>query len=132
MAVNQIMTQPMISVFNEYNSQSLIITGFSGYNDTCAGYVEAGGLSATCNTTSFPFGYEMGIENLGRSVSVFSVQFDFEVGLLMKVAYTNDSNENTCSGTQTQRTCLLRSATLRYPITLTGNTVKLVMYWEMD
>jgi hypothetical protein len=46
----------------------------------------------------------------------------------MRVACTNNSGTtylegNHCSGTRTERTCYLAPATLRYPITLKGNTL---------
>ncbi|KAN0099206.1 hypothetical protein V8E51_012981 [Hyaloscypha variabilis] len=119
---NQVMTQPMISVFNDYNRQAPIITTFSGCNGTCTGWVDAGGLAATCNTTSFPITVEMSYDTLAKPISMFGVSFNFP-GPVMTVAYTNNSNSNACSGTRTERACLLLSATLRYPITLTGNIV---------
>ena len=50
----QLMTQPMISAFNSYNTQASINSGFSGCKDTCKGYIEAGGLAAQCTTITGP------------------------------------------------------------------------------
>jgi len=119
----QVMTQPMISVFNYYTSQAAIVTDFSGCNGTCTGYIDAGGLSAACNASSFPMQLAMTEESVGKAVSMFSVSFGFDGMLSMVVAYTNNSNNTECSATRTERTCVLRSATLRYPITLTGKAL---------
>ncbi|RDL40421.1 uncharacterized protein BP5553_00400 [Venustampulla echinocandica] len=124
---DQVMTQHMISAFNDHNSQAPIFTGFSGCNDTCTGYVDAGGLSAKCNTTSGPIMYNM-YDYLGKTVSPFSVNFGLKPSrvnassqMVLNVAYTDNSDGSSCSGIRTERTCYLVPATLRYPVKLTGN-----------
>jgi hypothetical protein len=54
---DQVLTQPMISAFNDYNTQTPITQGFSGCKDSCSGYIEAGGLAAQCNTITGPVQY---------------------------------------------------------------------------
>ncbi|KAE8453901.1 hypothetical protein EG329_007677 [Mollisiaceae sp. DMI_Dod_QoI] len=124
-----LMTQPMTAAFNDFNSQTPIQSGFSGCTDTCKGYVEAGGLAAMCNAT---VGLVDNLPAVEQSTSPFSVSFSVHEAsenitqstyILMNVAYTNNSNLSECSGTLTQRTCYLAPATLRYPITLTGDTL---------
>ena len=126
---SQVMTQPMISAFNQFNSQSPIVTGFAGCKDTCNGYVEAGGLSARCNTTTGPVFYNIGGE-AGSSAAPFSASFSLQQRsentssrLILNVAYTD--NSGACTGTRTERTCSLAPATLRYPVKLVGDVVTL-------
>jgi Protein of unknown function (DUF3176) len=141
-ADQQVMTGPMISAFNDYNSQNPMTTNFSGCTDTCTGFVNAGGLAAQCSTISGPVQYLLHTDNDfgGGDVpaddflaeSPFGVTFalggsESETNgtqITMVVSYTNTSTVN-CTGIKTQRTCTLRPATLRYPITLQGKTLSL-------
>jgi hypothetical protein len=138
----QVMTGPMILAFNDYNSQNPMVTEFSGCNDTCTGFVDAGGLAAQCSTITGPVQYLLHTDNDFGSGSVpadeflpespFGVTFALEgaeaetngTQITMVVSYTNSSTVN-CTGIRTQRTCSLRPATLRYPITLRGETLSL-------
>jgi hypothetical protein len=146
----QLMTQPMIAAFNDYNTQVPISSGFTGCTDTCVGYVEAGGLAAQCSTTSGPVQYlspvSLGVgmgpdgslpSSLYQYDSPFGVNFtligeEFDTTtnttngtqLFMIAAYsTNPTDE--CGATRTQRTCSLRPATLRYPVTIANGTLTL-------
>ncbi|KAH8811077.1 hypothetical protein F5884DRAFT_781116 [Xylogone sp. PMI_703] len=132
----QVMTQPMIMAFNDFNSQAPMTSGISGCEDTCIGYVEAGGFSTECNTTSTPVHYMLGFNS--PSVSPFSVNFSIspQTGpdplnptvpsrIIMNVAYTNSSNATDCTGLRTEKTCYLTPATLRYSVNVTKNSLKL-------
>lgn len=136
----QVMTQPMIAAFNDYNSQAPISTSFAGCTDTCTGFVDAGGLAAECTTISGPIAYLAAprlnasndiLDTAFLAQSPFSVNFTLVPGgkassyISMIVAYTTGAHQASCSGTLTQRSCILRSATLRYPITLKNSTLEL-------
>ena len=129
----QVMTQPMISAFNGYNSRSPINTGFSGCNGSCTGYVDAGGFSANCSTISGPIIYAFD-GSANQALAPFNVNFTINDGSLnsstsitMALAYTNNSGggEDLCSATRTERICTLTPSTLRYPVSLQGNTLTL-------
>lgn len=138
----QVMTGPMISAFNDYNSQNPMTTNFSGCTDTCTGFIDAGGLAAQCSTIIGPVQYLVHTDNdFGSGTapaddflaeSPFGVTFalggtESETNgtqIKMVVSYTNASTVN-CTGIKTQRTCSLRSATLRYPVRLQGKTLPL-------
>lgn len=130
---DQVMTQPMILAFNDYNSQAPIdASRFSGCKGTCTGYVEAGGLSAQCTTATGPIWYNL-VDSFLNSASPFSVNFLLipqpdtptppPVYIQMNVAFTSNSNADSCVGVYTQRKCNLVSATMRYPIDITENTI---------
>ncbi|KUJ22926.1 uncharacterized protein LY89DRAFT_314228 [Mollisia scopiformis] len=138
----QVMTQPMISAFNDYNTQASITTGFAGCSDTCTGFVDAGGLAAECTTISGPIAYLQSPKtNASNDIldSAFLAQSPFNVNftlvpqmsetnasyILMMVSYTTDAHSSNCGGTLIQRSCKLQSATLRYPITLKNSTLEL-------
>ncbi|CZR51353.1 uncharacterized protein PAC_01228 [Phialocephala subalpina] len=137
----QVMTQPMITAFNDFNTQAPITTGFTGCKDQCTGYVNAGGLAAQCTTLTGPVAYLQSPKMDGVDISnnsyiaqsPFSVNFTLvpeEVykndtyysgnssSILMVVSYTTNASLGNCGGTLVTRTCKLKSATLRYPITL--------------
>ncbi|PQE06655.1 hypothetical protein CJF31_00009801 [Rutstroemia sp. NJR-2017a BVV2] len=133
-----LMTQPMLDVFNDFNSRSPITTGFSGCNDTCTGYVDAGGLSAICNTTSRSFGFKDLVANPFYTLSPFSVSWGMQrptgtysnstaSSITMQVVYTTNSNSSDydCTGTLVTRSCFLAPATMRYPVKITNNTLTL-------
>ncbi|KAG6364767.1 hypothetical protein INS49_006371 [Diaporthe citri] len=144
------MKSPMITAFNAYSGQASINAGFSGCEDLCTGYVEAGGLAARCNTTSGPIRYLSVVNSLlmgGMNESAFSVEFDFpEEGgytdppsMAMRVAYSENATDwdpvvnnysvwggqLPCFAVRTERVCRLASATLRYPVTINRNSVTL-------
>ncbi|KAE8444208.1 hypothetical protein EG329_000805 [Mollisiaceae sp. DMI_Dod_QoI] len=137
----QVMTQPMIAAFNDYNSQAPITTSFTGCRDTCTGFVDAGGLAAECTTVTGPIAYLESPKNNGTAVSnaallaqsPFSVNFTLvrETSItngsyiIMMVSYTTGAQAKTCGGTLNVRTCKLLSATLSYPITLKNSTLTL-------
>lgn len=135
--LQQIMTQPMISALNDYNSQLPIETGFAGCSDQCTGFVEAGGLAARCNSTTGPIEYfdqKYQRQYVRQEGTPFSVDFDFDTTvtdsppqIVVKVAYSRylNSSGSKCAAIRTERTCLLTSATVRYPVTLTGDTIAL-------
>ena len=143
------MTQPMIAAFNDYNQQTPITSGFTGCKDTCEGFVEAGGLAAQCSTVTGPVQYltpyTLGVgggpdgtmaPTLLQYDSPFSVNFTL-VG--RDIDYNNQTNGTQifmitafsdnptgyCAATRTQRTCSLRPATLRYPVTIQNGTLTL-------
>lgn len=140
-AYQQVMSQPMIAAFNDYNTQAPITNGFSGCIDTCTGFVNAGGLAAECTTISGPIAYLQNPKANASNVAVpdaFLAQSPFNVNftlgaqddmnasyILMIVSYTTDAHASNCGGTLIQRSCKLRSATLRYPITLKNSTLEL-------
>lgn len=137
----QLMTGPMISAFNDFNSKNPMVANFSGCTGTCTGSVEAGGLATQCSTISGPVTYLLHADNdfgggIPESVfwpeSPFGVNFTLEgaesetkgTQIKMTVWYTNNASSD-CTGTMTLRTCSLRPATLKYPITLDGNILSL-------
>jgi hypothetical protein len=133
-----LMTQPMTGVFNDFNSRTPITTGFSGCNGTCTGYVDAGGLSAICNTTSRPIDFRDVEAYDGKSLSPFSVSWGIQGStgsdpsnytasyITMQVVYTtNSDNATACTGTLVTRSCYLAPATMQYPVTITNNTLTL-------
>lgn len=138
---DQIMTQPMIAAFNDYNSQVPITPGFTGCTDVCTGFVEAGGLAAQCTTLVGPVTYLQSPKSnsLGQTLngsflaqSPFSVNFTLVPQLYMNasyiqmnVSYTTNAQRDNCGGTLVFRSCKLRSATLSYPITLRNSTLEL-------
>lgn len=130
---DQVMTQPMISAFNDYNSQAPIsASSFTGCKGTCTGYVEAGGLSAQCVTATGPVWYNLGGSNF-ESVYPFNVNFQLmepsdsstpgPISLLMNIGFTNNSDRNSCRGVYTAKNCTLVASTMRYPINITGNAL---------
>ncbi|RFU25198.1 hypothetical protein B7463_g11149, partial [Scytalidium lignicola] len=130
-STQQVMTQPMISVFNDYNSQAPINAGFSGCKDTCIGYVAAGGLSAKCTTIGAPIQYNL-TDPDNESVSPFSVKSSLDTAdtissqITLDIAYTDNSNATDCTGVRTERICSLFPATLLYPVTvINGSTLRL-------
>ncbi|KAE9377308.1 hypothetical protein N431DRAFT_331034 [Stipitochalara longipes BDJ] len=140
-AEEQLMTGPMISAFNDFNSKNQMITNFSGCTGTCTGTIDAGGLATRCSTISGPVTYLLQADNdegggIPESIympeSPFGANFTLEAAesetsgtsILMTVWYTNNATSD-CTGTMTLRTCSLRPATLRYPITLEKNVLSL-------
>lgn len=148
-SLQQLMTQPMIAAFNDYNTQASITSGFSGCKDSCKGSVEAGGLAAQCSTITGPVQYltpyalsvGQGPDgtlppDLLQYDSPFSVNFTLMgqgtdnnnkingTQIFMIVAYSQKPT-GTCAATRTQRTCSLRPATLRYPVTIQNGTLTL-------
>lgn len=133
----QVMTQPMISAFSGYNSQTSIATNFTGCAGTCKGYIDAGGLAAKCKTITGPVQYypSSTTKNSSFQPSPFSASFTIQQAtqnvssyIGMSVAYTDNAGGAgyyNCPGTRTERSCSLVPATLRYPVTLTGNIVTL-------
>ncbi|KAH8807889.1 hypothetical protein F5884DRAFT_790385 [Xylogone sp. PMI_703] len=134
----QVMTQPMIAAFNDHNSQTPIQQTSWGCNDTCVGFVEAGGLAAKCNSTTRPVEYSWQGGKVGAlSSSPFNVNFSIVASaapsnssyfgkpsqIIMNVGYTNNSGYTNCTGLRTETTCYLSSATLRYPINVTRNVL---------
>jgi hypothetical protein len=71
---DQVLTQPMISAFNGYNTQAPITTGFSGCKDSCQGYVEAGGLATQCRTITGPI--QVGVLRATSSSSRMSPELE--------------------------------------------------------
>lgn len=131
----------MISAFNDFNSKNPMVTKFSGCTGTCTGAVNAGGLATQCSTISGPVTYLLQADNdegggISESIympeSPFGVNFTLEAAesetsgtsITMTVWYTNNATSD-CTGIMTLRTCSLRPATLRYPITLEGNVLSL-------
>lgn len=137
----QVMTQPMIAAFNDYNSQAPITPGFTGCTDTCTGFVDAGGLAAECTTVTGPIAYLQSprvnasngiLDSAFLAQSPFSVNFTLRPQqsmnasyIQMDVAYTTNAHTGNCGGTLVYRSCKLRSATLSYPITLHNLTLEL-------
>ncbi|KAF8847399.1 hypothetical protein BDZ45DRAFT_733624 [Acephala macrosclerotiorum] len=136
MASEQVMTQPMIAAFNDFNTQAPITTGFTGCRDTCTGYVDAGGLAAQCATLTGPIAYlqspkidvpftvnfTLVPEEVYQNATYYSGNSS---SILMMVSYTTNASTGNCGGTLITRSCKLKSATLRYPITLQNTTVVL-------
>jgi Protein of unknown function (DUF3176) len=137
----QLMTGPMISAFNDFNSKNPIVANFSGCTESCTGFVNAGGLAAQCSTVSGPVTYLLHADNdFGGGIpqdiflpeSPFGVNFTLEgvesetsgTRMTMTVWYTNNATSD-CTGTMTLRSCTLRPASLRYPINLEGNVLSL-------
>ncbi|KAH8799720.1 hypothetical protein F5884DRAFT_115560 [Xylogone sp. PMI_703] len=135
----QVMTTPMISVFNDYNSQTPINVSFTGCKHTCTGYIAAAGLAAKCNTISGPIRYNF-TDYSAQVVSPFSAQVSLKSPIfkeppalnvssqmLLQIAYTFNSNgsiENSeCEGTRTERNCTLLPATVRYPVTIVNGSI---------
>jgi hypothetical protein len=120
-------------------------TNLSGCIGTCAGFVDAGGLATQCSTISGPITFLLVTDNdfggglpadLFLAESPFGTTFTLGAAeseangtsITVVVSYTESSlNSSTtnCTGTMTQRTCSLRPATIRYPITLQGSTISL-------
>ena len=132
-STSQVMTQPMISVFNAFNNRDPIKTGFSGCKDSCTGYVEAAGFATQCSTVTGPILYTVD-DVFGASSSPFNVNFTMieqaeaksASQITMGLAYSNNSkNIDDCTATRTERMCELKPATLRYPVTLQGDTLTL-------
>lgn len=145
----QVMTQPMIAAFNDYNSRVPITTGFAGCTDTCTGFVDAAGLAAECTTINGSVAYLQEPKTNASNLipdDVYLPQSPFNVNftlvpeqfsrvtnttnatyILMMVAYTTNApmNSSNCNGMKVVRSCKLRSATLRYPITLKNSTLEL-------
>ncbi|PQE28098.1 hypothetical protein CJF32_00005849 [Rutstroemia sp. NJR-2017a WRK4] len=135
-----LMTQPMLEAFNDFNSRSPITTGFSGCNDTCVGYIDAGGVSAMCNTTSRPIDYRVLEDSAYSVLSPFSVSWGLEgvagndpsnfttTFITMQVTWTTNSsnNDSDWTGVLNRRSCFLTPATLQYPVKISDNTLTLL------
>lgn len=125
------MQEPMISALNDYNSHAPIITNFSGCDNTstCTGYVEAGGLAAKCNTVSvptrFPISGDIGTASPFSVEALYSTVANASDQIKLSITYTNNSDLGSCSGISTHKICYLAPATLKYPVTLSGNTLTL-------
>ncbi|KAG0650828.1 hypothetical protein D0Z07_2842 [Hyphodiscus hymeniophilus] len=146
-SAQQVMTQPMIAAFNDYNTQAPITTGFDGCKDSCEGFIEAGGLAVQCSTISGPVQYLQGSSEGPDSTLIDPVLFAYDspfnvnftlvpvsagvnenvtnnTQIMMVVAYTNQST-TACTGNRVQRTCSLRPATLKYHVTITNGSLDL-------
>lgn len=99
----QVMSQPMFSVFKDYNSKSPIKPWLSGCRGSCTGFIEEGGLAAQCNSTTAPISYlaNKSSERTGKPESPFSVSFDVDYyealdrppPIVAKFAYSEYSSE---------------------------------------
>lgn len=129
-----VMTQPMFSVLNDYNSKSLIKPPMSECRGNCTGFIEAGGLAAQCNSTTAPAVYLYNKpENILKYESPFSISFKLDdpytferpPPIVADIVYSDKSNETTCEATRTHRTCHIYSATIRYPVTISQSAINL-------
>lgn len=138
----QLMTDPMVVVFNAYNRRDSIPAAgvFSGCRNgaNCTGFVEAGGLAPECNTTRHNVTYwaadTMNMSNVGQTESSFSIVWDLDgaisndlAPITLNIAFSRAVNLSTLTFERTEHSCLLYSATLRYNIMLTAaGTVSLL------
>lgn len=132
-----VMTQPMLSVLNDYNSKSLIKPPMSECRGNCTGFIEAGGLAAQCSSTTSPFEYiYYNINNTTleyETKTTFSISFELKDSdmldrpppIVADIVYSEKSNEANCEAIRTHRTCYLSSATIRYPVTISQGVVSL-------
>src|ERR1700712_5263169 len=131
----QLMPQPMIAAFNAFSQKTPLSNTFSGCTENCTGYIQAGGLSAQCNTTTAPITYVLGTlgsADASKAVSPFFVNFTLNAAhdnvastIAVNIAYTTQSNQTACSGIRTERSCSLTPATLKCPVMITGSVIQL-------
>lgn len=130
-----VMTQPMFSALNDYNSKSLIKPPMSKCRGNCTGYIHAGGLAAQCNSTTAPAVYldSKTPETILTYESPFSISFRLDdpetferpPPIVADIVYSERSNEATCEAIRTHRTCHLFSATITYPVTIIQSAITL-------
>lgn len=128
-----VMSLPMCSVLNDYNSKAPINPPLSGCLGNCTGFIEAGGLAAQCNSTTAPIRY-LTVGIVFKEESPFSVSFELPRSdifdhhtppIIANIAYSENSNETSCEAIRTETTCTLASATIRYPVTISQGVIRL-------
>lgn len=140
---NQLMTDPMIAVFNAYNSRESIVAAgaFSGCRTgaNCTGLVDAGGLAPNCTTTTrnvtYWAGNTLNTSNVGQTESPFSITWDLGDSdgtgpppIMLDIVFSRSLNSSQeLLFLRTEHSCRLYSATLRYNMTITSaGTVSLL------
>lgn len=133
---DQLMTDPMVAVFNAYNSRDSIVTAgaFSGcpIGANCTGLIDAAGLAPECNTTTRNITYwgdqTLTTSNVGQTESPFSIVWGLgatdgtgPAPITLDIVFSRSLNSSQeLLFLRTEHSCRLYSATLRYNMTLSS------------
>lgn len=133
---SQLMSEPMITVFNSFHNRLPIQAHLTGCDGVCRGSIQAGGVAARCETISGPNTYAKdaatmhdGPSNTNNPFSInFELDYEKTAGpqIIANIVYTRFIPSDTpCTAVRTERKCHLASATLEYPVTLKDGLVTL-------
>ncbi|MCJ1402974.1 hypothetical protein MMC11_006196 [Xylographa trunciseda] len=119
-----LLTPSFAQVVREFNSNSAMKLNHTGCSGVCNTTVTAAGFDQKCTTTQLPYNISQQ-SGVTYDVGSIVINFDGEIQSGAMQVYTTFKPSSGCVGQLVATTCDLHIATVRYPITITNDTVTL-------
>lgn len=115
------------AIVNDYNIRRPITVAGSGCLGTCAGLLLGAGYSIDCKNSTVPYDISPNPTDASfKGAGVFSTNFtydEYEGGLMNFTALWKP--QQGCVGSLRQTKCMLKPATIEYPVMMTNDTISL-------